>query len=102
MRSRTRACCWLLMMRELELSGGFTLLFYIGRVVACVSSFVRSYGSPSKCHKRGKLSKENECIWNNGTMNDVRKKVEKFLVKEVPYFQFCDECIGSENEIATT
>lgn len=43
-------------------------------------------------------NKENECIWNN---DDVRKKVEKFLVKEVPYYQFCDKCIGSENEIAT-
>lgn len=43
-------------------------------------------------------NKEGECIWNN---NNVRRKVEKFLVREVPYFQFCNRCMGSKNEIAT-
>ena len=45
----------------------------------------------------GQRNKEAECIWKN---DDVRKKVEKFLVQEVPYYEFCDKCIGSENEIA--
>ena len=38
----------------------------------------------------------NECIWGNAT---VLEKVEKYLLDTVPYYQFCDKCIGSENEI---
>ena len=37
-----------------------------------------------------------ECIWGNAT---VLEKVEKYLLETVPYYQFCDKCIGSENEI---
>eukprot|EP00986_Skeletonema_menzelii_P013959 scaffold8679_cov154-Skeletonema_menzelii.AAC.2 len=38
----------------------------------------------------------NECIWGNET---VLEKVEKYLLETVPYYQFCDQCMGSENEI---
>ena len=38
----------------------------------------------------------NECIWGNAT---VLEKVEKYLLETVPYYQFCDKCMGSENEI---
>ena len=38
----------------------------------------------------------NECIWRNAT---VLEKVEKYLLETVPYYQFCDQCMGSENEI---
>ena len=37
-----------------------------------------------------------ECIWGNAT---VLEKVEKYLLETVPYYQFCDQCMGSENEI---
>jgi len=43
-------------------------------------------------------NKEEECIWHNP---EVREKVDKFLLEKVPYYQFCDRCMGSENEIAT-
>ena len=38
----------------------------------------------------------NECIWGNAT---VLEKVEKYLLETVTYYQFCDQCMGSENEI---
>mmetsp|Transcript_6223 Transcript_6223/g.9080 ORF Transcript_6223/g.9080 Transcript_6223/m.9080 type:complete len:318 (+) Transcript_6223:1813-2766(+) len=38
----------------------------------------------------------NECIWGNAT---VSEKVEKYLLETVPYYQFCDKCMGSDNEI---
>jgi len=43
-------------------------------------------------------NKEEECIWYNP---EVREKVDKFLLDTIPYYQFCDSCMGSENEIAT-
>ena len=42
-------------------------------------------------------NKEEECIWHN---KEVLEKVDKFLLDTVPYFQFCDRCIGSKDEIA--
>ena len=42
-------------------------------------------------------NKEDECIWYN---DEVRAKVDKYLLEKVPYYQFCDRCMGSENEIA--
>ena len=41
-------------------------------------------------------NKEDECIWSNP---EVMEKVDKFLLDTVPYYQFCDRCMGSENEI---
>ena len=43
-------------------------------------------------------NKEEECIWYNPM---VREKVDKFLLDKIPYYQFCESCMGSENEIAT-
>lgn len=43
-------------------------------------------------------NKEDECIWYNPM---VREKVDKFLLDKIPYYQFCESCMGSENEIAT-
>lgn len=42
-------------------------------------------------------NKEEECIWYNPV---VKEKVDKFLLENVQYYQFCDQCMGSENEIA--
>ncbi|KAL7492199.1 hypothetical protein ACHAWT_001446 [Skeletonema menzelii] len=42
-------------------------------------------------------NKEDECIWSNP---EVMAKVDKFLLDTVPYYQFCDRCMGSEKEIA--
>ncbi len=42
-------------------------------------------------------NKEEECIWYNPV---VKEKVDKFLLENVQYYQFCDKCMGSENEIA--
>lgn len=42
-------------------------------------------------------NKEKECIWYNPV---VKEKVNKFLLENVQYYQFCDKCMGSENEIA--
>ena len=48
---------------------------------------------------RSERNKEEECIWYN---DEVRAKVDKFLLEEIPYYQLCDRCMGSENEIATS
>jgi hypothetical protein len=41
-------------------------------------------------------SKTDECIWENVT---VLEKVEKYLLETFPYYQFCNICMGSKNEI---
>ena len=43
-------------------------------------------------------NKAQECIWNNPA---VLEKVDKYLLDTVPYYQFCDSCMGSKNEIAS-
>jgi hypothetical protein len=40
--------------------------------------------------------KENECIWKRP---DLMEKAHAHLMKRVDYYQFCAECMGSENEI---
>lgn len=40
--------------------------------------------------------KDSECVWENP---DVKKRVNDYLVKNVDYYKFCNECIGSENQI---
>ena len=42
-------------------------------------------------------NKTDECIWENAP---VLEKVDKYLLENIPYYQFCDKCMGSENEIA--
>ena len=44
-------------------------------------------------------NKANECIWENRA---VLEKIDKYLLETVPYYQFCNDCMGSENEITAT
>ena len=32
----------------------------------------------------------------------VLEKIDKYLLETVPYYQFCNDCMGSENEITAT
>jgi len=41
-------------------------------------------------------NKTNECIWGRP---DLFEKTNAYLLENVPYYQFCDTCMGSENEI---
>ena len=41
-------------------------------------------------------NKTNECIWER---LDLLEKTKAYLLENVPYYQFCDTCVGSENEI---
>ena len=40
--------------------------------------------------------KSQECIWDNPR---VMEKVHEYLKNNVPYYQFCDSCMGSEREL---
>ncbi|KAK1738884.1 hypothetical protein QTG54_010200 [Skeletonema marinoi] len=44
-------------------------------------------------------NKANECIWENRA---VLEKIDRYLLETVPYYQFCNDCMGSENEITAT
>lgn len=37
-----------------------------------------------------------ECIWQNDTL---RLAVEKYLIEKYPYYNFCDACIGSKEDM---
>ena len=41
-------------------------------------------------------NKSQECIWQ---YPGLQEKVRSYLLQTVPYYEFCNECIGSENEI---
>jgi len=43
--------------------------------------------------------KATECIWQHP---DLMEKANSYLLEKVPYYQFCDTCMGSENEITVT
>jgi len=43
---------------------------------------------------------KNGCIWENTRV--VLEKIDKYLLETVPYYQFCNDCMGSENEITAT
>ena len=43
-------------------------------------------------------NKAEECIWDHPT---VLEKIDTYLLDTVPYYQFCNSCMGSENEIAS-
>jgi len=40
--------------------------------------------------------KDSECIWKEP---DLQKKVASFLVEDVEYYSFCDECLGSADDL---
>lgn len=42
-------------------------------------------------------NKTEECIWNNPL---VLEKVDRYLLNTIPYYQFCNNCMGSKNELA--
>ena len=42
-------------------------------------------------------NKSNECIWNAG--EEFQQRVKSMLIEKFQYYQFCDECIGSANEL---
>lgn len=41
-------------------------------------------------------NRENECIWKEP---EVRQMITDYMTKSVGYYRFCNECIGSENDI---
>ena len=40
-----------------------------------------------------------ECIWSRP---DLREKLEKYLLENVPYYQFCEDCMGSDNDLTSS
>ena len=40
-----------------------------------------------------------ECIWSRP---DLIEKLEKYLLENVPYYQFCEDCMGSDNDLTST
>lgn len=40
--------------------------------------------------------KESECIWKRP---DLLEKATNYLLENVPYYKFCDECMGTENQL---
>jgi hypothetical protein len=40
--------------------------------------------------------KEEECIWNR---TDIQELVNTHLLKKYQYYSFCDQCIGSANDV---
>ena len=40
-----------------------------------------------------------ECIWSRP---DLREKLEKYLSENVPYYQFCEDCMGTDNDLTST
>ena len=40
--------------------------------------------------------KESECIWKRP---DLLEKTRDYLINNVDYYEFCDKCLGTENEI---
>ena len=40
--------------------------------------------------------KDGECIWKRP---DLMEKTKQYLLKQVPYYQFCDQCMGTANEL---
>ena len=41
-------------------------------------------------------NRTNECIWNDLTL---QQEVHNTLLQIDPYFRFCDQCLGSENDL---
>lgn len=54
----------------------------------------------SKPYKRRETNlprrKDRECIWSRP---DVYHKVDQYLLEQVPYYAFCQKCLGSEDDI---
>ena len=55
--------------------------------------FVSDYKKRETNRKR---VKENECIWEDKV---AMQRVKSFLVNKIPYYNFCRECLGSENDL---
>lgn len=43
-----------------------------------------------------KRKKAKECIWKR---EDLMNKARKYLLEKIEYYQFCNECMGSEHEL---
>ena len=41
-------------------------------------------------------NRADECIWNHP---ELMEKARSYLLKTHDYYAFCDECMGTENEI---
>lgn len=65
-----------------------------------MEQFLQPRRLESKPYKRRETNlprrKENECIWSRP---DVYKKVDKYMLEEVPYYAFCERCIGSADDL---
>jgi len=40
--------------------------------------------------------RESECIWNRP---DLMEKTRKYLIEKLDYYDFCDKCLGTENDL---
>jgi hypothetical protein len=47
-------------------------------------------------HTNEDRDKEHECIWSKP---ELLEKTRNYLVKNVPYYSFCDACLGSEDDL---
>ena len=54
------------------------------------------YYQPRTTNKKHDKSKE--CIWDS-TSDEYKQKVTQLLIEKHPYMKFCNECIGSSNEL---
>lgn len=43
-------------------------------------------------------NKTNECIWRN---NDLLSKAKAYLIDNYEYYQFCDSCLGTPDDISS-
>lgn len=41
--------------------------------------------------------KEQECLWNQS--DDFKERVKQAMMKQYPYYEFCDKCMGSTDEL---
>eukprot|EP00581_Thalassiosira_minuscula_P016162 CAMPEP_0183729840 /NCGR_PEP_ID=MMETSP0737-20130205/31358_1 /TAXON_ID=385413 /ORGANISM="Thalassiosira miniscula, Strain CCMP1093" /LENGTH=302 /DNA_ID=CAMNT_0025962147 /DNA_START=19 /DNA_END=927 /DNA_ORIENTATION=+ len=44
-------------------------------------------------------NKDTECIWDRP---DLLEKTRKWLIQQNPYYEFCDKCMGTNNELSFT
>lgn len=65
-----------------------------------MEQFLQPRRLESKPYKRRETNlprqKEKECIWSRP---DVYKKVDEYMLEEVPYYSFCERCLGSQDDI---
>lgn len=56
---------------------------------------IQSVFAPRSTNSR--RNKTGECIWND---METRKWMRSYLINETKYFKFCDQCIGTMNDIS--